>query len=177
MEIKDNQITFSISDKEIESYLKSCKILHQDPEVAFHSFLMKYAFKAERRSHPETRANSLENREKRILRWASIQENVYHRIIRAYLLTKDDHQQAKRSDMEKVFYYSYEEDKDHYQFIRNFRLLCTTSEHSFGRVFLYHASSDIVKLDEEIAPFILEKEKEFLKSKNDIEVSVPFHKN
>jgi hypothetical protein len=177
MEIKDNKITFSISDKEEESFLKSCQIMKEDPEAVFHSFLMKYAFKAERRSHPELRLNSIENRTKRIARWASMNENIYHRIIRAYFLTRDEKtHKAKRSDMEKTFYYGYKEESDHYQFLRNFRLLCTKSDYSFGRVFLYYANSDHVELDEEVALIIEDMKKDFLKSNMDIEVSIDFHK-
>jgi len=171
----NNTVTFDITEEEIKKLELSLDITKIDPDDFFNRHFLRHI------KHEALRDTSSDNRpfndrhpfnrsqmdpDRLLRRWSTHRDLVNHNIFKAYFIVLDKFDKVSLENLQSEFIKQYApydiENRAERKFLSSFRLLCSDSEHTYGKFFEYEKVNKFIQLNPERKELIEKYKKEFL---------------
>lgn len=175
MKLEKNVISFEVDEKTIKAFELATSILEKDPDQAFKEWIQRLSYLAMRSSIGENSEGRdimlmpFRSPERmmmlKIARWVAQPKTMAFNMIKSFFLiyNKNEKHEVNRDEMLRAYLsldFENERRKNEDSFIRNFRMMCSSS--AYGDIFSFDSATQIVTLNSKIAPDILKYKDAFI---------------
>ncbi|HPK67508.1 MAG TPA: hypothetical protein PLL42_01880 [Bacilli bacterium] len=175
MKLEKNIISFEVDDKTIKAFELATSILEKDPDEAFKEWVQRLSYLAMQQSlgSNSERQNLMFSSSRtpersmllKIARWVVQPRTMAFNMMKSYfiILDKNANHEVKRDEMMHAYLnleFDNEQRKNEDSFIRNFRMMCSSS--AYGDIFAFDSATQLVTLNPKIASDVLKYKDAFL---------------